>query len=92
MLADAAGHDAAEMRKVRLDVDRDAVERHPVAHADADGGDLVFALAAPHPHAHPVLPPLALDVEGVQRVDHPLLEAGHEGAHVAAARLRSSIT
>ena len=46
MLADAAGHDAVEMREIRIDIDRDAVERNPVPHADADGRDLVFAFPA----------------------------------------------
>ena len=88
MLADAAGHDAGEMREVRLDVDRDAVERHPVAHADADGGDLVFARSPRRtqtPTRSSRRSPLTLNC--VERVDHPLLEAGHEGAHVAAAAL-----
>ena len=42
----AAGHDAVVVREVRLDVDRDAVERHPVADAHTDGSDLVLARAA----------------------------------------------
>src|SRR5690606_30619502 len=46
VLLDAAGHDAAEMRQVRLDVQRYAVETDPAAHLDADGGDLVLARPA----------------------------------------------
>ena len=45
-----------------------------MAHADANGGDLVLAWPPPHPHAHPVLASLTLHVELVERVDHPLLQ------------------
>src|SRR5580692_5803626 len=46
MVGDAAGHDSRVVRQVGLDVDRNAVERHPVADAHADGGDLVLARMA----------------------------------------------
>ena len=60
----AAGHDAGEMGEVRLDVEADAVERHPAPDADADGGDLVLGglrrlVGAADPDADPVLAPLA---------------------------------
>ena len=88
LLRHAARHDAGEMRQVRLDVERDAVQRHPLAHADADGGDLVLvavALVRPaHPDADAVVAPLAAHVEGRKRADDPFLQRGDEGAHVAA--------
>ena len=40
---DATGHDRGKMRQLRLDVDRDAVERHPAPQPHADRGDLVVA-------------------------------------------------
>ena len=77
------------MRKLRRDVDRDAVQRYPLAHADADGGDLVLAafatLRPAHPNADAVLAPLATYVEDCQRSDDPFLQRGDEGAHVGLA-------
>ena len=65
------------------------MQADPALHPDADGGDLVLAagalVGAAHPHADPVLPALAGDVEGGERADQPFLEVGHEAAHVAAA-------
>jgi hypothetical protein len=61
--------------------------------------DLVLrpAGAVHDPDADPALPPLAADVEAVERADQPLLEAVDIGADVARAdvpcgRVRSSIT
>ena len=80
------------MRQVGLDIDRDAVERHPAPQPHADGGDLVLtvrALVRPaHPDADPVLAPFAAHVEGRQCPDDPLLEAGHIGAHVGPPPLQ----
>ena len=82
------------MRQVRLDIERDAVERHPAPHPHADGGDLVFRhLAVParflvgtrDPDADPVLADLAPDVEQRQRRDDPGLQRRDIGAHVLAA-------
>src|SRR3546814_20551306 len=39
--ADAAGHDAVEMRQLRLDVQGDAVEGHPAPDTPAAGGDQI---------------------------------------------------
>ena len=36
VVADAAGHDALEVREVAVDVEGDAVEGDPAAHADAE--------------------------------------------------------
>ena len=70
---------------------RDAVQRHPVLHADADGGDLVLEACAlvrpPHPDADAVLAPLAAHVEGGKRADDPFLQRGDEAAHVRPAPL-----
>ena len=87
----AAGHDAGEMREVRLDVQADAVEGHPAADPDADGGDLVLRglalVGAAHPDPDPVLPPLAADVEGIEGGDEP----GLQGRHVAAQVRRAAV-
>ena len=95
MPGDAAGHDAVVVGEVGLDVDRQAVERHPVADAHADGGDLVLARAAVeqrrlvgprHPDADPAGAALGGDREAGQRPDRPFLEVGDEAPHVLAAR------
>ena len=87
----AARHDAGEMRQVRLDVERKAVQRHPALDADADGGDLVLVSLAlvrpPHPHADAVVAPLAAHVESGERADDPFLDGGDEAAHVRRAAL-----
>ena len=91
LFADAARHDAGKMRQVRIDIERDAVQRHPLLHADADGGDLVLAAVAlvgpAHPDADAVLAPFAAHVEGGERADDPFLQRGDETAHVRAAPL-----
>src|SRR5579859_333386 len=43
ILRDSARHDAPEMGQVRIDIERNAVKRDPMAHADADRADLVLA-------------------------------------------------
>src|SRR6478752_7416787 len=69
---DAAGHDAGEMLQLRLDIDRNAVQRHPALQPHADRRDLVFMAVAlvrtAHPDADPPVAPLAADVEGCQRL------------------------
>ena len=82
LLRHAARHDAGKMRQVRLDVQRDAVQRHPLAHADADGGDLVLVAVAlvgpPHPDADAVVAPLAAHIECRKRADDPFLQGRDE--------------
>ncbi len=77
--------------KLRLDVERKSVQRHPALDADADGRDLVLESVAlvrpPHPHADAVVAPLAAHVEGGQRADDPFLDGGDEAAHVRRAAL-----
>src|SRR5947207_247899 len=85
--AHAAGHDSREVRKVGRDVQRDAVERHPVANANADGGDLVLASAARHPDADAVRSALALHAEFRKRTDQPFFQIADERAHVRFAAL-----
>jgi len=72
---DTAGDDRGEVRKLRLDIDRDAVERHPTPHAHADRGDLVLkahALVRPlYPDTDAILAALAAHVEGSQRPYDP---------------------
>src|SRR5437868_6727094 len=74
VLVDAAGHDAGVVAEVGLDSDRDAVERDPVADADADGGDLVLAPRPGHPDADPARPALGGHVEAGEAADRPVLE------------------
>ena len=45
MFSDAARHDAVKVRKVRFDINRDAVKADPFAQADTDGGNFVFGVA-----------------------------------------------
>src|SRR6185437_12821623 len=85
VLADAAGHNAGEVRQVRIDVQADAVKRHAAPHAHADRCDLVFLCAAHHPDADAAFPPLARHIERGESPDQPFLEPAHEAAHVAAA-------
>ena len=91
LFGNAARHDAGEMRQIRRDVERKAVQRHPVPHADADRGDLVlgaFALVGPsHPNADAVVAAFAGDVEGGKRADDPFLDGGDEAAHIGRAPL-----
>src|SRR5579883_25360 len=64
MLADAARDDAAVMREIGIDIEGDAVKADPMAHADADGGDLLLAaLALVDPDADAARAPLARHVE-----------------------------
>ena len=79
---------ASKCDKVRLDVDGDAVERHPAPQPHADGGDLVF-MARPlvrpvDPDPDAILAPFAPDIEGRERADDPGLQARHIGPHVRA--------
>src|SRR5579871_4637518 len=86
MLGDAAGDDAGVVRQVGLDVDRNAVERNPVADAHADRRDLVLpAILAHHPDADPAVAALAAYVEAGEGADYPALEVGHVASHVLPA-------
>ena len=94
MVRDAAGHDAVEMRQIGFDIDRDAVKADPFAHLYAVGRDLVLARGAVgqgrflgplDPDADAAFANLALDVELVQRRDHPVFKALDELPHVAPA-------
>src|SRR5580704_9662671 len=79
------------MRKLRLDVERKAVQRHPALDADADGRDLVLAsvtlVRPPYPHPDAVVTPFAAHVESGERADEPFLDGGDEAAHVRRAAL-----
>jgi len=83
--ADAARHDAAEMRQVRRDVQCHAMPAHPAADADADGADLGLGprRGVGHPDADATFPAFAAHVEPVERADQPFLQAVHEAPHVA---------
>ena len=79
------------MRKLRLDIEREAVQRHPALDANADGRDLVLESVAlvrpPHPYPDAVVAPLAAHIEGGQRADDPFFDGGDEAAHVRRAAL-----
>ena len=83
---------ASKWRQVGLDIDGDAVERHPAPQPHADGGDLVLetlALVRPsHPDADAILAPLAAHVEGCERPDDPFLQTRHIGPHVRPPALQ----
>src|SRR5687768_11291666 len=83
--ADPARYDPAEVAEVGIDVDRDAVVRHPAPHAHADRRDLVLAALVRDPDADSASTPLAGHVEARQRADDPLLEIAHEAAHIGPA-------
>src|ERR1700732_2755206 len=86
MRADAAGNDATVVVEIGVDVEGDAVEAHPMPHADAERGDLVLAPTAPgDPDADATSAPLALQIESGERADHPVLEPVDIGPQIAAA-------
>src|SRR4029077_17050056 len=92
LLVDAAGHDAAEVAKVRIDIEAEPCQAPPAFAPDANGRDPVLAaialVGAAHPHADPFLAALAADVERSHCADQPFLEVRHEPAHVAVAALQ----
>jgi hypothetical protein len=76
------------MLKVRVDVQADAVEGHPVANPNTNRGDLVFApVTVPDPDAHAAGAALAFDVELRQGTDEPFLKVAHELSDVLFALL-----
>src|SRR3974390_91266 len=89
LLAHPTGHDTEEMRKVGIDIERHAMQRHPLLHADTNGGDLVLmslAFVGPaYPDADAIFAPLAAYIESGERADNPFFQRGHEAAHVRPA-------
>ena len=77
------------MRELRLDVERDTMERDPALQPDADRGNLVLTSATfvgpAHPDPDAILAPLAADIEGQERADHPFFQRRDVAAHVGAA-------
>ena len=89
MLAHAAGHDAAIMLQIGIDIERHAVQRDPMADAHADRGDLAFAAAAfIDPDADTTRATLAFDIKPGEGADKPFLEVMNIGSDVAAPRLQ----
>ena len=88
---DATRDNTRKVREIRLDVDRDAVQRDPALQADPDCGDLVLVGRASfrprHPDADTILAPFAADIEGGEGANRELLKAGHIGADVRTAAL-----
>src|SRR5205823_10201465 len=85
IFGDAARHDAAEMREVRSDVERKAVQRHPALHAHAERTDLRFPGTVADPDSNASLGAVRGDPELGERVDHPAFERMDETAYVSAA-------
>ena len=77
------------MQEVGFDVDGDAMQRHPLLHADAERGDLVLVafafVRALHPDTDAILAPLAAHVESGQGADDPSFQSGDEAAQVRPA-------
>lgn len=91
MLAHAAGHDGVVMRKIRLDIQRDAVKGDPAPEPHPDRRDLRLrrratrpqrAFRSDHPDADAAGPPLALHAEFADGADHPFLKIMDIGANV----------
>ncbi len=81
------------MRKVRFDIDGDAVKGNPFAHPDTDGGDLVLpkgptGIGTINPDADPTLAPFPLDVEKLQAADHPFFQIMNIAADIRSAPLQ----
>ena len=89
LFAHTAWHDAGEVREVRVHVDRNAVQRHPLFHADTDGGNFVFVsfafLRPPHPDANSIFAPLGTHAGGSQSPYDPFFQRGDEMPHVRPA-------
>ena len=77
------------MRQIRIHIQRHAVQRHPLLHANANGGDLVLVPAAlfvpAHPNANAILAPFGAHVEGGEGTYDPFLERGDETADIRTA-------
>ena len=76
LVANATWHNAAEMLKLRFDIDGNAVKADPAANAQTDGGNLIFAgvafIRARHPYANTPGGDMRFDVkviEGLQTLD-----------------------
>src|SRR4029079_6220111 len=86
-LGDSARHDSAEVGEVGVDVEREAVKRHPALHPHSQGTDLRLARTVADPDADAPRGPVGIYAEPSQSVDHPLLERMDEAAHVLPALL-----
>src|SRR5512134_1449201 len=88
MAADSARHNSGEMRQVAIVIQRHAVIGHPVAHTNADCGDLVFAPAAAiDPNADAAGASFAAAAKTAERGDQPVLEPRDVSADVDTAYL-----
>src|SRR3569833_3449498 len=88
MLGHAAGHNAGEMRQVRVHIQRHAMQADPALDAHAQGGDLVFSDAALHPDSYAAGAALALDAQFGQSPDQPFLQIADIGAHIGLPALQ----
>lgn len=82
---DAAGHDPGEVRQVRSDIQREAVESDPMFDPDPKGADLRFLGTFPDPDPNAPLGTMRFNSKLFQRVNHPALEGPDEAANVLAA-------
>src|SRR5690348_7537594 len=90
-IGDTTRNDRRKMTEIRLDIDGDAVERHPPLQSHADRGDLVLIaltlVRSLDPDTDPILAPFAANVEGGKGADDPFLESRDIGADIRAALL-----
>lgn len=82
----AAGDNAAEMREIRVDIDRQAVQGYPAPDAYADGSYFCFpSIAVVAPDAYAPLCAARGDAEIGEGIDHPALDSMNEPPDIAAA-------
>lgn len=91
-----ARHDSPKMRKIRRDIERDAMQGNPAPDPDPDRRDLVLGALAifaarlfgtGNPDSDAVASPLALDIESRQSRDDPSFQRANEGAQIGLAAI-----
>ena len=86
-IGDAARHDAAKMRQVGRDIERESVKRDPTLHAHSEGADLGFVGAFADPDTDPSGRAVRRNAEFREGIDHPAFERMDEAADVLPALL-----
>ena len=85
MLRYPAGHDSAEMAKIRRHIQRHAMPGNPARDTHTNGANLRLlpGRLVRDPNANPAFAPFALHAEMRQRPDHPIFQPRDKGAHIA---------
>ena len=84
--ADPTRDDARKMGEVGRDVNRQAMQTDPSAHAHTDRANLCLPPVRPiAPDANPSLRPARSNAKIAQRIDDPCFDGMDETAHVAPA-------